>query len=234
MQIIKFKTNSDMRIKFLDKHGYETNTTYENFKKGTIKNPYDPSVFGYGYLGEGGYKTMINKVTTKEYQVWNNLIARCYSEKQRKLHKAYGDCEICEEWHNFQTFAKWFNENYYTIPNERVELDKDILIKGNRLYSPDTCLFVPQTINLLFVNRRNYRGNDPLGVRKTKSGKYTVTLGCNKKIKHLGHFKTSEEAFQCFKVHKEAHVREMAEKYKSLIPKLVYQALYKYQFEITD
>ena len=160
MKIIKYNLRSDIRIKFLDKHGFEMDTTYDNFKKGQIKNPYDPIVFGIGYVGEGKYLTQINHVTTKEYQVWNNLLARCYSDKQRKLHPAYEGCTVCDEWLNFQVFSEWCNENYYAIDNERVHIDKDILFKGNTLYSPETCLFVPQRINMIFMKKSKNTDKD--------------------------------------------------------------------------
>jgi hypothetical protein len=93
---------------------------------------------------------------------------------------------------------------------------------------------VPKVINLLFVNRRNYRGCSPIGVKQTSSGNFLVTYGHDCEVTHLGTFKSEEEAFQCFKLHKENHVKEMADRYKEYIPQKLYDALYKYEFEITD
>ena len=79
------------------------------------------------------------------------MLGRCYNEYNLKRRPTYKGCEVCDEWLNFQNFAEWFDNNYYTIDNEAVCLDKDILIKGNKTYSPEACVFVPITINSLFT-----------------------------------------------------------------------------------
>lgn len=234
MKIVKFKKYGDITVEFQDEQRLQVETTYQYFKRGTIKNPYDPYILGRGYYGVGKYKARNGKKTTKEHHLWFALLTRCYNEKQRYQYKSYPDCRVCDEWLNFQTFAQWVNENYYEIPNERVELDKDILVKGNKIYSPETCIFVPKSINLLFVNRRNFRGECPLGVNKTNNGKYTALYGHDKRTTYLGSYPTKEEAFYAFKTHKEAHIKKVADRYKHLIPNKLYNALYNYEFLITD
>ena len=122
---------------------------YGNFIRRNIKCPYEPRTYGIGYLGEGKYKTRENGKLTKCYDTWHSMLERCYYPKYQEKYPTYKDCEVCESWHNFQAFAEWYNDNYYEIHGEVMCLDKDILIKGNKIYSPETCVFVPEKINNL-------------------------------------------------------------------------------------
>ena len=131
------------------------------FKRGEIKCPYETRYFNVGYLGEGEYK--FNK-SNDVFIAWNSMIRRCYNNVYQKNYPTYGSCEVCEGWHNFQNFAKWYEENYYEIDGEKMNLDKDILVKHNKIYSPETCIFVPQRINELFTKSNKSRGEYPIGV----------------------------------------------------------------------
>ena len=233
MKIVRYKNSANVIVEFQDRFKYQIATTYNNFNRGDIKNPYDKTLWHTGYLGVGKYMAKENNIKTIQYTDWTNIITRCYKEKERKLHPAYEDCKVCDEWLNFQTFAKWYDANYYDVGHGRMHIDKDILHKGNKIYSPENCIFVPQEINLLFVNRRNYRGEYPIGVNKS-GNKFTASYGANCKSIPLGTYDTQEEAFQAFKVAKEKHIKNVADKYKDKIPKKLYDALYAYQFEITD
>ena len=71
------------------------------------------------------------------------ILERGYSKLWKEKHPTYENVYVCEEWHNFQNFAKWYYNNYYSINEERMEIDKDILYKNNKVYSPDTCIIVP-------------------------------------------------------------------------------------------
>ena len=133
------------------------------------------------------------------------------------------------EWHNFQVFAKWFDENY----KEGFVLDKDILLKGNKIYSPDTCVFVPREINGIFTLRQNKRGDYPIGVLKN-GNKFQANIVRYNKREYLGTFNTPEEAFQVYKVAKEDYIRHVANKWKNQITEECYQALLNYKIEITD
>ena len=150
MKIIRYGACDDIDVQFLDEHGYiYYHNVYTNFKKGQIKNPYDRNIFGVGYIGDGKYGTGDAVKRTKEEYVWRGMLERCYGDKYKDVHSAYYDkCIVCEEWHNFQNFAEWYTQNFYQVGTERMHLDKDILVKGNKFYSPDTCLIVPQRINM--------------------------------------------------------------------------------------
>ena len=186
-------------------------------------------IYGVGYLGVGEYKTMVKTVRTKDYLVWRTMIMRCYDERYHKTQPTYGECSVVEEWHNFQNFGSWCEHNYI----DGFVLDKDILVKGNKIYSPETCCFVPQEINNLFTNRKNKRGKYPIGVN-TKGDKFRATMTLNKKQLYIGTFTTIQEAFEAYKLVKEQHIKEVADKWRGKITEEVYKAMYNYKVEITD
>ena len=168
------------------------------------------------------------------------MIHRCYDPYYINEHLTYIDCYVCEEWHNFQVFAKWFYENYYEIKNEKMNLDKDILIKGNKLYSPETCLIVPERINTLFIKCDKSRGKYPIGVSDccNKYGCKFLTVYCQtlEKREYLGYFPIDRpfQAFTVYKNFKEEYIKEVANEYKELIPQKLYDAMYRYEVEIDD
>ena len=217
-------------------NGYKTKTEYSQFKKGQIKNPYDKTIYNVGYIGEGYYKLITHK---NIYKHWSSMIRRCYADNKNKFNPTYKDCSVCEEWHNFQNFGKWFDENYYTIENETMALDKDILVKGNKTYSPETCVFVPQRINSLFLKRNKSRGKYPIGTSYNKRDKKYESC-ChmyknNRYTRHaIGNFDTPTEAFTAYKTFKEQYIKQVANEYKDKIPKKLYDAMYRYEVEITD
>ena len=237
MIIIKYVKSKEIYVEFQDEHKFIKRASYDNFKIGNVKNPYDKKFFGVGYFGEGKYKSRINKEYTKEYGIWKAMLERCYSKEKRYKNPTYEDCTVCKEWHNFQNFAKWYEENYYEIEGEKMCLDKDILVKGNKIYSPSTCIFVPERINTLFCKSKKSRGDLPIGVRWNKSkGKFETNISIDNKQTYLGSFNTIEEAFQCYKTFKENYIKQVADDYYSqkLIPKKLYDAMYRYEVEITD
>jgi hypothetical protein len=195
-------------------------------------------VYGVGYFGVGEHRSKINYVKTAEYAAWNKMLERCYSEKRLSTLPTYKNCSVCEEWHNFQVFADWYEKEFYTVGSERMDLDKDILVKGNKVYSPETCIYVPQRINVLVVSGHARRGTLPIGVMKTKNKTYKAVMshltGGKQVRKHLGTFDTPEEAFLAYKTAKEAYIKQVADEYKDKIPKKLYDALYAYTIEITD
>ena len=225
-EIIDYCNSEDITVRFKGSDNLLINKTYHNFKKGSIKNPYSKKIYNEGYVGYGKYSWNNN---INEYRKWHGILDRCYNKSYQEKYPTYKGCSVDEIWKCFQVFAKWF-KNTWKPHMEGWHLDKDILFKGNKIYSPETCCFVPQEINLLFVKNNNGRGKYPIGVRKTKACNFTARL--NKK--HLGTFDTEEEAFQAYKIAKEEYIKEVADRWKDQIEPRVYQALYNYQVEITD
>lgn len=209
------------------------NRSYSDLKKGKIKNPYHLSVYGVGCLGEGVYKCTVNKKLTSEYKHWKLMLLRCYNKKCQDRKLTYKNCLVDESWHNFQNFAQWYEENYKLYMDTNWHLDKDIMVKGNKIYSANTCCLVPGEINSLFVKNNKSRGDYPIGVSKHK-GRIRATIKIKNESIHLGNFDTEEEAFQACKIAKEAHIKEKAEEWKDKVEDKVYQAMYNWVVEITD
>ena len=230
MKIIAARKKNDIDIQFLDEHGYILeHQIYQNFKTGQVRNPYYRNICGVGYIGVGKYIGCVlndkgEAINTPEYSAWRGIIKRCYFENEKDLHKSYyGISTMCEEWKNFQTFGKWYEENFYDIGEGRMHIDKDVLYPGNKVYSPETCIFVPQRINMLFMNKPNKRGL-PNGIRKE-------ARGYEAKYNHhgLGTYQTVEEAYKHYSEAKEKNIKEVAEEYKDRIPNRLYEALINYK-----
>lgn len=232
MKIIEYRDCRNIKVLFPEYNWIIDNIIYSNFKSGNIKCPYEPRTYKHGYIGEGKYKP---KEIYKCYRVWSSMLMRCYDNKVHEKEFTYKDCEVCEEWLNFQNFAEWYEKNYYEIPNEKMQLDKDILIKGNKLYSPETCVFVNHEINSLFTKSNKARGKYPIGVRYCKRDKkFTAYVTINKKEKSVAYCDDPIQAFNCYKQAKENYIKEVADKYKQWIPNKLYDAMYRYEVEITD
>lgn len=236
MEVVEYNNAHDILVKFLET-GNTVRTMWQQFYDGEVKNHYDKSIFGAGYLGEGDYKASINRIATPQYTSWKHMLERCYDPKLHNKFSTYKDCTVSEEWHNFQNFAKWHDENYYEVEGEKMHLDKDILLKGNKHYSEETCVFVPQNINTLFTKRNVARGDTPIGVCYVKRDNVYVArcmTGKGNKRKTLGSYSTPEEAFHAYKIFKEQLIKQIANDYKNLIPEKLYNAMMNYIVEITD
>lgn len=205
---------------------------------GKTKNPYAKNTLGVGYLGEGDYKTRENNKKTKYYTSWYNMLNRCYNPKFHEAYPSYKDCFVDEEWLCFQNYAEWYINNYYEIDGEIICLDKDILFKDNKIYSPDTCIFAPNRINALFTKSDKARGDLPIGIDELPSGRFrahcSILNGNKKELHTIGTYDTIQEAFLYYKNFKENYIKQVAEEYKNKIPKKLYDALYDYTVEITD
>ena len=239
MIITRYRYRRDIDVYFPEYDWTFEHATYQNFKKGIIKCPYERRYYDKGFLGEGKYKMSENRKHTKEYKIWYDMIQRCYDPKLHEKEPTYKGCKAENDWLNFQNMGEWLEENYYEIPGEKMCLDKDILYKGNKIYSRKTCIFVPQRINNLFTKSDKSRGKNPIGVDQLPSGNYRVF--CNNgygKSVYLGVYSTKEEAFQVYKQYKERIIKEVIDSYEGKIPEPFYSrlktAMYNYKVEIDD
>lgn len=234
--IIDYQNNRNVTIEF--ENGYKCVHELVVIKRGNVNNPYHRSVYGVGYIGEGNAPISEGKKRTKVYTCWISMLKRCYEERFQQKSPTYKGCTVTEEWHCFQTFAKWYEENYYQVDNEEMALDKDILVKGNKVYGPETCVFVPPIINGTFTKRKNKKSNLPLGItaKSDKSGKFVARCVNYKtgKREYVGEFKSLEEAFKAYKECKEKYIKELADDYRDKIPEKLYNAMYNYKVEIND
>lgn len=220
MKIIVWNAASDIQVQFRDDHMAVVHTTYRNFQKREVKNPYDKSVYGVGYVGEGMHKTRINGEHPASYLIWVTIIQRCCREEAKEKYPAYfGRCTVCEEWFNYQNFAAWYESNRYDVDG-RLHIDKDILVPGNTMYAPEFCLLVPQRVNMHFMRCKSNKTGLPRGVRRTKTG-YMAVYNTQK----LGVFATIDQAV---KAHREAWaeaIRATVAEYQNIMPNHVYNAV---------
>lgn len=233
IEIVGYRRIDDIDIYFPEYDWTLYNTYYQSFRLGVVKCPYEPRHYGKGYLGEGIYNADNHK---RCYNTWVHMLSRCYSDLYQINRPTYKGCTVCDEWLNYQVFAKWYYDNYYEIDNEIMNLDKDILYKGNKIYSPETCVFAPQSINSLFINSFSARGNLPVGVKLDKrSRRYQARCndGSGKRI-GLGTYDTPKEAFNAYKIYKEKLIKQIADNYSDIIPTKLYNAMYNYKVEIND
>lgn len=193
-------------------------------------------MYGVGMYEKGEFAASAGgKTISNEYSLWASMLCRCYSEKSLVKNPTYSGCTVSDNFKNFQYFAEWcqsqigFNFDGYT-------LDKDILIKGNKIYSEDTCFFVPRKINNFILTTKASRGDLPLGVCFHKQGnKFMAQCSdFNGLNKYLGLFATPEEAFQAYKAYKESLAKEFAKAYIGKVDDKIINVLNNYTVEITD
>ena len=232
-KILKYNNAKDVEVQFL-KTGYETVAHLGSIRKGYVKDLYSPSVCGVGIVG---IKYPISEcgVHTKEYGLWVRMLERCYSDSFKKKNQTYIDCEVSDKFKNYEYFYEWCN-NQIGFGVDGFELDKDLLIKGNKVYSENTCVFIPQEINSLLIKSTASRGKHLIGVHWCNTNKaFVAKVRKNKgKQEYLGYFKTEIEAFNTYKKAKESFIKEQANKFKSQIDPRAYEALMNYTVEITD
>ena len=163
------------------------------------------------------------------------MLQRCYSDSYKKKRPTYIGCEVSDKFKSYEYFYEWCHSQV-GFGNQDWHLDKDLLIKGNKVYNESTCVFLPKEINLLLIKRDNNRGEHLIGVCWHNASKAFVAQVSknNGKQEHLGLFKTETEAFNAYKHAKESFVKEQAEKWKGKIDDRAYNALLNYQVVITD
>lgn len=214
MIISKYINNKECYVKFTEPRVTIVRCYYSAFKSGKVKNPYHNSMFNVACVGE----TNVNNndgSRKKSYYYWKNMISRCY-KSDINVNPTYVECMVCNEWLCYANFEKWFDKNYYTIPNEKICLDKDILVKGNKIYSPQTCCFVPQKINNMFENNEK----ETKGIQYYKNA-YVVNFG----NQYIGRYKTFKDAKQAYYKAKKDRLERLANRYKDYINIKVYNKL---------
>jgi len=159
-KVLNYINCNSVEIQFLDT-GHITTTYAGQIRSGAVKDKLAPSVYGVGFIGEGDHKPSVNGKDTKTYITWRDMLARCYSTKRQAAHPTYIGCTVVDEWHNFQNFANWFDENHI----DGYALDKDMKVDGNKIYSPDTCKFIRQKDNTIKAHAKHYVVINPDGIK---------------------------------------------------------------------
>ena len=158
------------------------------------------------------------------YEKWKSMVDRCYSKVVHSRQPTYASCSVVPEWHYFMTFRAWMDGQDW----EGKHLDKDILFPGNKIYGPDTCVFVHSSVNLFTSERKSARGQYPIGVYFHKaSGKYLAQC-CNietDKRQYLGLFESPELAHQAWLIYKieQAHILASMQTDKRIADALIYR-----------
>lgn len=210
--------------------------TLGSLNSGSVKNPMFPLVCDKGYIGVGKYSTK----DKKPYALWRSMLERAYSARMQALNPTYKGVEVCEEWLNFQNFAKWcYDQKFFNAKDKNgrcYDIDKDLLVRGNKIYSPDTCCFIPREVNTFLVKRQNDRGSFPIGVAFCKErGNFIAFCGVGSMSrKHLGRFETPEEAFQAYKQAKEDYAKVLIAKWDGAVDEVVIKALHEYSVSMGD
>ena len=232
-KIVKYNNARDVEIQFLNT-GFETTVQLGDIRSGKVKDPYTPSVYGVGILG-AKYPAKVNGVKTKEYNLWCSMLTRCCSDNFKIKYPTYEGCEVSDKFKSYEYFYEWCHEQV-GFGNQDWHLDKDLLVKGNKVYSESTCVFIPAEVNTLLVKSDNIRGKHLIGICwNKKASAFVARVRINKgKQEFLGYFKTEIEAFKAYKEAKESFVKEQANVWKSHIDERAYEALMKYTVEITD
>ena len=236
-KILKYNNSRNVDIQFINT-GFETSSQLEHIKNGNVKDPYVASVHGVGIAG-AKYPITINGVHTKEYELWCNMLKRCYSDTYQKKQPTYKGCEVSDNFKSYEYFYEWCHKQIgFGVDGNgnSFQLDKDLLVKGNKVYSETICVFLPNEINSLLTKRTASRGEYLIGVSWSETNKAFIAR-VNKntgKSKHLGYFKTELEAFNAYKTAKESYIKELANKWKDRIDPRAYNALMNYEVGIDD
>ena len=231
--ITSYLDSYNIGIKFVNT-GFEMFARLGDIRNGKVKDRLSPSVHGVGIVGTE-YPIRVSGVLTKEYELWKSMLKRCYSDAFKKKRPTYEGCGVSDKFKNYEYFYEWCHKQT-GFNNEGWQLDKDLLIKGNKVYSENTCVFIPSEINSLLIKCTASRGEHLIGVHWSKTANAFVARVSKNKggSEHLGLFNTELEAFKAYKTTKETFVKEQANKWKSQIDPRAYEALMNYTVEITD
>jgi len=216
--VIKVMSAREVLVQF--DSGYSCTRSASQVKSGVVKDKFMPILYDRGFVGDGDYNYKENK---REYTLWTNMMMRAYCASYKKVNPTYTDVDVCKEWHNFQNFAKWCNglKHFHTniIP---VNLDKDIINPGNKLYCPDMCDIVPYVLNTAFVGAKTSKG-----YYFHPKGYYVSRIRMYGKIHNLGYFKDKESATNAYNKMKSKYLLELANTYRDFIKEETFNSLTK-------
>lgn len=234
--VLEYIGNNKVFIKFLDT-GYTTTEYLSSIKSGHIRDRSLPTECGVGFIDIEG--ASIGRNMTPEYSLWNGLLNRCYNKINLSTRPTYKDCVVSENFKYFSKFKEWCNNQvgFKAVDDKgkSFHLDKDILQKNGKMYSEETCCFVPSEINTALVSSKSRRGELPQGViwNCTKT-RYRARIQRGDKWESLGTYDTTEQAFAIYKINKEGHIKSLADKWKGEIDSRVYEALMNWEVCIND
>lgn len=192
----------------------------------------EPTVSGVGCV-DVPFQTCINGHRLWQHDLWRGLLERCFCGKFKGRNPTYINVTCCDEWFSFANFLEWVNKEVeYKGKPVGMQLDKDILYKGNLMYSPDRCCLVPRVVNLLLNDKARGRGRWPLGVYfDNNKRKFVSQVKCHGKTRLVGLFDTPEDAFQAYKVAKEAQIKVVALEHRDVLKSAVFESLMHWKID---
>jgi len=221
--VLQYDNCNNVIVQFQDSFGYTKTTNSAYLREGWVKNPYFRSVYGVGYFGVGDFKSRRGHENEVLYNRWRHMLYRAYSDEYKSKNPTYENITVCEDWLNLQNFAKWYS-NQPNAGRRGFDLDKDLIVLGNKEYGPEVCSFVPCQINSLLNDCGRASGKLPRGVCVNNKG-FSAQVSINGERKRFGTYKTPEEAHEVYKMEKEKQVKIVAERYKSELHPKVYENL---------
>ena len=230
IEILEIVNSRKVLIRFVDT-GFEKFADSRLIRQGVVKD----NTLSYSRCGANlDVEGTIEGTASKAYSLWCGMMSRCYYTKTHERRPRYSSCEVSEYFKTFSNFRDWcYKQTSFGVKG--FDLDKDLLIKGNSVYSEHTCCFLPQEINKSLQKTNKLRGNLPIGVCFDKSrGKYRAAIKRYGKQINLGRFECKFEAFSAYKQAKELYLKELAEKWKGKIDDRAYEALMNYEVDIDD
>lgn len=230
---IEKTSNKRSKIKFLET-GWITEVYDINVERGEFRDRMQPSVCGVGY---GVLRSDSKKAS---FKAWHNMLNRCYSYDKVDKYITYGDCEVCDHWKNFRNFDAWYITTFPEGVDIKFELDKDMQIKGNRIYSPETCIWIPKKINQYINDVKGahsvtgYKGVSPISKTGIDviEGKYEVRCADGKgKRVYLGTVTDLEVGSKMYIEYKQSQLRLLAKEYlnKGLIPEEIFDIICRHE-----
>lgn len=232
--VVEVNSSSSILVRFIDEYAFSRRCRADHLRNGSLKNPYYPSVYGAGYLGVGGVSPTLNGRSTLCGERWRQMLKRCYERSYQEKNPTYVGVAVCPEWHNFQNFAEW-HASQPGSSNRDFELDKDLAIIGSRIYSPETCTFVPGRINCLIGVRSKDNGLQTGVSWHRKSGKFQVDCRDERGIpRFLGWYDSPSVAASVYSDFKQGVLKAVAEQFKGVIDPRVFHNLYSYKVPSID
>lgn len=227
--VIEYVSYVEVYVKFED--GNIVKTRVQSLGKGHCRNLNSKLVLGVGI------NDMLGAEKTKEFikqrQMWFGVLQRCFSIKLLERRPTYKNCKVYESWLWLSNFIKDIKsiENYEKSLNEGWQLDKDLLSNEGKLYSKDTCCFIPRSLNLVISSYPKKLNGLPKGVKLSKGGRYFAILQKEGNQIFLGSYDSVEEASRVYNIAKKEHLLNIADSIKDIVPENVYKALVNFNLE---
>jgi hypothetical protein len=192
IEILSYNSARDITVKFLDSGTISHGIVAQRIRIGYVSDPFYPFTAGVGYMGVGPYGSKTHK---DAYQRWSGIFYRIFLSKDTNNLSSYHDCRVDDRWCNFQSFAEWYYSQY-THPDEIYDIDKDLKVRGNRVYGPDTCLLIPESLNVLIASDKANPLAQGISIRHNKF-RARVTIDGVRKT--LGNYNSVEDAVAAYR-----------------------------------